>query len=99
MIDPKKLGRVMWSRNEHGTMSPHDLNGTLSERDAENLSKVFESLLAYRKIGPAVHTIRSRRWDNMVAIKPYLMDTMIPRSEARDLIRSGDWDPLWSSID
>lgn len=98
MIDPHKLGQVMWSRNEHGTMGPHDLGGTLSARDARNLNRIFEALMAFRKVRPALLEIKVSTWDNLPAIKPYLIASTEGRAEAREMKAADDWDAFWSVV-
>jgi hypothetical protein len=98
MVDPHKVGKVMWARTAYGSMAPLDLHGTLSVNDMDGLNKVFEALRLYRKVGPAIKVLRDHRWDNMIAIKPYLLATMGERAEARELKRTDDWDTLWFAI-
>ena len=98
MVDPHKIGKVMWSRTAYGSMAPLDLHGSLSVHDMDGLNKVFEAMRLYRKITPALMSVRSWQWDNMKEIKPYLLATMEDRAEARELKRTDDWDAFWSVV-
>ena len=98
MKDPHKIGQVMWSRASNGCMAPLDLHNTVTNQDLHNLEAVFERLMMYRKIGPAIQVIREREWYRMDICKPYLIMSMEGRTEARVLKSNGDWEPLWSVI-
>lgn len=98
MDDPHKIGNLMWARTESGLMIPYDLHERVSDRDASNLNRVYESLRAYRKIVPTLYLIRELQWANLELIKPYLIESMKGRSEARSMRTTGDWERYWSSL-
>lgn len=98
MIDPHKVGRVMWAMTHHGMMAPFDLHGTLSMNDLENLHVIFKRLMAFRKVNPALEYIRGARWDNMPAIMPYLVASVEGRSESRAMMSLDEWEPFWHSL-
>lgn len=97
MNDPHKLSSIMWSRTKEGHMIPHELHDRVDEIDAENLDQVFDALMTFRKITPALTTIRRLRWQNMSLIRDYLIASMSGRSEARSMIANGDWEAFWLS--
>lgn len=98
MVDPIKLGRVLWARAPSGEMVPFDLVGHLSDNDLRNLNHVHERLRTYRKIEPILEVVVKHNWDGMERIKPYLMATLEGRSGARAMKMSDDWDAFWSVI-
>ncbi|AAX84914.1 hypothetical protein [Xanthomonas phage Xp15] len=98
MVDPHKLGKVMWSRSMEGDMAPLDLHNQLEREDLMALNHVYEMLRAYRKIRPALQIVVRRKWSRMDLIKPYLIATMEGRSEAREMIASDDWHQFWANL-
>lgn len=98
MWDPHKLGNVMWARIASGEMVPLDLHNRVSMEDAQTLNAVFGRLKAFRKIRPALEVLKRQPLQDSVTIKPYLIQTMVVRAEARELIASGDWDAIWSIL-
>ncbi len=96
--DPKKLGPVMWSRSSSGCMIPFDLVGRITVEDEHNLNHIFEKIMARNGVKSALEVVVHKRWDNITLIKPYLIETLRVRTEARSLIASGDWDEFWNSV-
>jgi hypothetical protein len=98
MIDPHKIGSVMWARARNNCMAPLDLHSSVTDQDLYNLQAVFEQLSMYRKVSPAIMVIRDRTWYRMDLCKPYLIASMEGRSESRILKANDDWDAIWSVI-
>lgn len=98
MWDPHKVGNVLWARIPSGEMVPVDLHGRISSEDAEILNQVYGRLRMFRKIRPALEVLKKRRLENPDFIKPYLMETMVIRAEAREMIATGDWEAIWSYL-
>lgn len=96
-VDPHKIGGVMWS-SHMGLMIPHELHERVTDNDARNLHTVFGELMLFRKVEPALMSIRNLTWDNIALVKPYLQLSIRGRSGARKMIAEGDWDPFWSSL-
>lgn len=94
----RRLGNVMWDMTEWHTMCPAELIGKLSLEDYNALNKVYEALTMYRRMPPVLSVIVKAKWDRMDLIKPYLIDTLLPRSGARQMIASGDWESFWSVL-
>lgn len=99
MIDPHKIGQVMWAQDKNGHMVPLDLHGRITESDAWALSKIFRNLREFRKVIPALEEVRSTLWCGPKLVKPYLIMSMEGRSEARNMMADGSWDEFWSSIE
>jgi hypothetical protein len=98
MVDPAKMGRVMWARTPSGEMAPLDLHGQISVQDLRNLNRIYDRLRMYRKVSPALEAIRNAQWDSVPIIKPYLLASTENRSEAREMKAIGEWEPFWNSI-
>lgn len=96
MIDPHKIGSVMWARSPNDLQVPLDLHGRISLDDETNLNSVFDVLMSTRKVVPALELIRERTWVNMGIIRPYLILSMEGRSEARQMKAENLWDDFWS---
>lgn len=98
MYDPKRLGRVMWSREGPlGEMAPHDLHGLLTARNKDHFQNLQYILTDNRRIELALRFIAGAQWDDWELVAPYLEATLSPRSGARDMIMTGEWDPFWTS--
>jgi hypothetical protein len=59
---------------------------------------VYEELCINRKITPILKAITRCKWDDMAQIKPFLMATLITRSDARSMIVSDDWKAFWYNL-
>lgn len=79
-------------------MVPDDLHGRVSFQDEMNLTKIFEAARSFRRIGPILRSIVTLQWDDIRAIKPYLMKTLETRSDARQMKASDDWVAFWSGL-
>lgn len=99
MVDPHKIGRVMWARDPYGRMIPLDLHGRITESDAVAIDKIFHRLKTFRKVVPALEIVRSTLWCGFKIVKPYIVLSMEGRSEARHMISDGSWEEFWNSID
>lgn len=98
MVDPHKIGQVMWARDGHGEMVPLDLHGRISESDAKIVGQVFNSLMTFRKVTPALSLILNAEWTDFKPIRPYLILSMEGRSEARSMKTDGSWEEFWSAM-
>lgn len=93
--DPHRLGAVLWSLSPEGCQVPLDLHHKLTINDEQGLHKVFEKLMRTRKARPALHVVYEHDWDDIEAVKPYLILSIHNRAEARDMIATGEWDEFW----
>lgn len=96
LINPHKIGRVMWSQSPKGFQVPLDLHNQLSEDDEEALDRVLKILLATRQVRGAMDLVYAHGWDRMDLIKPWLMASMETRAQARAMQASGEWREFWN---
>jgi hypothetical protein len=94
----RKIGGVMWTETEGGTMAPPELHG-VSEKDLKALNQVYEALVAYKQVKPVLHIIVNSEWENRPVAAPFLKASLEPRSEARSMKASDDWDRFWITLD
>lgn len=73
----------------------HDMN----DIDLRALNRVFEALVAYKKVRPVLEVIVNATWTNRRRAAPYLKDCLAPRSEARSMKASDEWDVFWINLD
>jgi hypothetical protein len=99
MIDPHRIGRVMWAQTVNGYQVPLDLHNKVTLSDEQGLDRVLKNLLATRKVRGALDIVYDYTWDQMEILKPYLMESMVIRAEARDMIANGDWEKFWNTAD
>lgn len=99
MVNPHKIGQVMWARDQFDNMAPLDLHGRITQTDSEALNKIFYALQGFRKVVPALEIVRSTLWCGFKIVKPYIVLSMEGRSEARHMISDGSWEEFWNSID
>ena len=99
MVNPHKIGQVMWARDRFENMVPLDLHERVAESDSKALNKIFYTLSEFRKVAPALEIVRSTLWCGFSIVKPYLIMSMEGRSEARYMISNGSWEEFWHSID
>ena len=97
-VEPHKLGNVMWTRTALGCMVPYDLHYRIPVEDERALDKIYFRLKTFRKVTPALEVVKAHMWSEIKIIKPYLIETMKSRSEARSMMIIGDWDWFWSSL-
>lgn len=98
MVNPRKVGQVMWARDDHGEMVPLDLHSRISESDAKILNRIFNALTTFRKVTPALSLIVNAEWTDFKTIRPYLILSMEGRSEARSMKTDGSWEEFWSAM-
>lgn len=98
MVDPHKIGTVMWALTEDRYMVPIELHDKITVSDKDSLDRVYSQLMAFRKVEPALQVIAKRDWVSMAIIKPYLINSIGTRTGARALKVDGSWDEFWSAV-
>lgn len=83
---------------QNGEMVPVDLHERIPYEDEMALNRVFEAMRMYRKIGPILRVIMQTHFRQRDLIKPYLMESLTARSDARQMKASDDWGAFWSRL-
>jgi hypothetical protein len=96
MINPHKIGRVLWAESPRGYLVPLDLHNRLIEDDEKALDKLCKLLLMTRKLHSALDLIRTFEWADMEAIKPWLIASIESRTDARSMQANGEWAEFWN---
>lgn len=99
MVDPHKIGRILWSRTKHGYLVPVDLHNKIHIEDEHVCDKICTLLLQTRQVRAALNAVYDHDWIGFRPIKPYLRMSMDGRMEARSMIASGEWDQFWGDSD
>lgn len=98
MVDPHKIGNVMWSLDMSHRMAPLDLHGQLTNEDLESMHRLFKILMSTRKISWAIEFLVKVQWSNKSIILPYLEASLRSRSGARDMISRDEWWQFWNAL-
>lgn len=96
MLNPHKIGRVMWSQTSRGHQVPLELHNMLPEEDEEALDRILKILLATKQVRGALDVVYAHGWHRMDLIKPWLMASMETRGQARMMQASGEWAEFWN---
>ncbi len=95
VIEPRRMGRVLWAKDSSGRLLPVDLLNKLPDSDADLVAAFGLTLIMRRGVSEvlSVHANDSYEFPRLIA--PYLAASMDHRSEAKIWMADGRWAKFW----